>query len=152
MIKVMFICHGNICRSPMAEYIMKDIVRQHHRDQDFLIESAATSSEELGRPVYPPARRLLQQHGISCDGKIALQFRPSDYDRYDMIILMDHNNLRNIKRIVPNDFDNKYSLLLDYTSSPGGIADPWYTNDFEKAYAEIYRGCVGLYEYLKTST
>lgn len=145
MIKILFVCHGNICRSPMAEFIMKDIVRKHHREGDFVIASAATSGEELGRPVYPPARRILQQHGISCEGKIALRFTPSDYDRYDKIILMDHNNLRNIKRIVPNDFDNKYSLLLDYTSSPGTIADPWYTNDFEKAYRDILRGCEGLY-------
>lgn len=148
MIKIMFICHGNICRSPMAEFIMKDIVRKNHREGDFLIESAATSTEELGNPVYPPARRMLAQHGISCQGKSARQFRADEYDKYDMIIVMDYNNMKNLKRIVPNDFDNKFSMLLDYTSDRGSVSDPWYTRDFEKAYSDIYRGCLGLFDYL----
>ena len=127
---------------------MKDIVRRHHREQDFLIESAATSTEELGNPVYPPARRQLMQHGISCEGKTARQFKASDYDRYDMIIVMDYNNLKNLRRIVPNDFENKVSMLMDYTSTKGSVSDPWYTRDFDKAYSDIFRGCEGLYAFL----
>ena len=132
----------------MAEFIMKDIVRKNHRESDFLIESAATSTEETGNPVYPPARRQLMLHGISCDGKTARQFRAREYDNYDMIIVMDYNNMKNLKRIVPNDPENKFSMLLDYTPGGGTVSDPWYTRDFEKAYSDIYRGCMGLFSYL----
>ena len=133
MIKILFVCHGNICRSPMAEFIMKDIVRKHHREKEFEIRSAATSTEEIGNSVYPPARKKLLEHGIRCDGKTARQMTIEDYHYYDMLIVMDNNNMRNIKRIIPNDFDSKISMLLDYTDSKGAISDPWYTRDFDRA-------------------
>lgn len=148
MIKILFVCHGNICRSPMAEFIMKDIVKKHGKEKDFEIRSAATSSEELGNPVYPPARKKLLEHGIRCDGKTARKMTVEDYHYYDMLIVMDNNNMRNIKRIIPNDLDNKISMLLDYTDSKGAISDPWYTRDFDRAYNDISIGCQGLFRYL----
>ena len=148
MIKILFVCHGNICRSPMAEFIMKDIVRKHGLQKEFEIASAATSSEELGNSVYPPARRKLLEHGIRCDGKAARKVTKEDYNYYDMLIMMDHNNLKNIKRIIPNDPDNKFSLLLDHTDSRGSVSDPWYTRDFDRAYDDILRGCTGLFHEL----
>ena len=149
MIKILFVCHGNICRSPMAEFIMKNIVKQHHRENDFEIASAATSREELGNPVYPPARRKLMEHGLTCDGKTARQMTVDDYRYYDMIILMDNNNMKNAKRIITNDTENKLSLLMSYTTEGGTVSDPWYTRDFDKAYNDIYRGCTALYSYLE---
>ena len=148
MIKVMFICHGNICRSPMAEFIMKDIVRKHHREKDFQIASAATSAEELGNPVYPPARRKLLEHGIRCDGKTARQMTLQDYHDYDLLIVMDFNNMKNAKRIIGNDSDNKLRMLMDYTDAKGAVSDPWYTRDFDKAYNDIAKGCQGLFDTL----
>ncbi len=150
MIRVMFICHGNICRSPMAEFIMKEIVRKNHRESDFEIASAATSTEELGNPVYPPAKRKLLEHGIRCDGKIARQMTRDDYLYYDLIIVMDNNNMKNAKRIIGNDYENKLHLLLEYTSRGGTVSDPWYTRDFDKAYNDIYEGCTALFEFLCT--
>lgn len=144
MIKILFVCHGNICRSPMAEFIMKDLVKKAHKEDMFEIASAATSSEELGNPVYPPARRKLAEHGISCSGKTARQIRRSDYDHYDMIIAMDQMNLRNMKRIFGDDPNGKLSLLLDHTDHPADIADPWYTDDFDTAWNDIERGCKAL--------
>ena len=148
MIKILFVCHGNICRSPMAEFIMKDIVRKNHRENDFEIASAATSREELGEPVYPPARRKLMEHGLNCDGKTARQMTIDDYRYYDMIILMDNNNMKNAKRIITNDTDNKLSLLMSYTPEGGTVSDPWYTRDFERAYNDIEKGCKALFDYL----
>ena len=148
MIKIMFVCHGNICRSPMAEFIMKKIVRSSGRSDDFEIASSATSSEELGNPVYPMARAELAKHGIGCPGKTARLLTRDDYDQYDMIIGMDANNLRNIKRIVGNDVMGKVSLLLDHTDSPRDIADPWYTRDFATAWRDIYTGCEALFKKL----
>lgn len=135
----------------MAEFIMKDIVKKHHRESDFEIASAATSTEELGSSVYPPARRMLLSHGISCDGKTARQFTAGEYERYDMIIVMDNNNMKNLKRIITNDYDNKISMLLDFTESRGVVSDPWYTRDFEKAYNDIYKGCTALYSYIENN-
>ena len=132
----------------MAEFIMKDIVKKNHKEKNFEIRSAATSTEELGNSVYPPARRKLLEHGIRCDGKTARQMTIEDYYYYDMLIVMDNNNMRNIKRIVTNDFDNKISMLMDYTDSKGTVSDPWYTRDFDKAYNDILKGCEGLYSYL----
>ena len=148
MIKILFICHGNICRSPMAEFIMKDIVRRHHQEHHFMIASAATSTEELGNPVYPPARRKLLEHGLSCDGKTARQMTPQDYREYDLLIVMDNNNMKNAKRIIGNDTDNKLHLLMEYTAQGGTVSDPWYTRDFDKAYTDILQGCQALFEYL----
>ena len=131
MIKVLFVCHGNICRSPMAEFVMKDLVKKSGRQAEFEIASAATSSEEIGNPVYPPARRKLAQHGIDCSGKTARQLTKADYTHWDLIIGMDHANLRNMHRIFSQDRDQKLHLLLDYTARPGEVADPWYTGDFD---------------------
>lgn len=154
MIKVFFICHGNICRSPMAEFIFKDIINKKGIEDDFYIESAATSTEEIicgiGNEVYPPARDELLKHGISCEGKRAVQLRKCDYDKYDFIIVMDSNNMRNIKRIIKNDPQNKIFKLLDFAENQGDIDDPWYTGDFTTTYNEIYEGCVGLLNYLNS--
>ena len=144
MIIIVFICHGNICRSPMAEFIMKDLVKQAGKDRKFTIASAATSREELGNPVYPPVRRMLRQHGIDCSGKTARQITPEDYTRFDLLIGMDHANLRNMQRFFQGDPDQKLHLLLEYTNRPGEVADPWYSGDFDAAWRDIYAGCQGL--------
>ena len=145
MIKILFVCHGNICRSAMAEFVMKDIVRRDGRDADFEIASAATSTEEIGNPVYPPVRELLARYGISCKGKTARQITAFDYDYYDLIICMDHNNLRNLRYIIPSDPEGKVRLLLSRD-----VADPWYTRDFETTWSDITEGCNKLYNELKT--
>lgn len=144
MIKILFICHGNICRSPMAEFIMKDLVKQAGKDREFTIASAATSQEELGNPVYPPVRRILRQHGIDCSGKTARQITPEDYTRFDLLIGMDHANLRNMQQFFQRDPDQKLHLLLEYTNRPGEVADPWYSGDFDAAWRDIYAGCQEL--------
>lgn len=142
--KILFVCHGNICRSPMAEMVMKRLVCEAGRSDEFEIASAATSTEEIGNPVYPPARRKLAEHGISCDGKRARQITLDDYGHYDRIIAMDHNNLRNLRRLLGEDTDGKISLLMDYTARPGDVADPWYTGDFEATWRDVLEGCQGL--------
>ena len=131
MIKVLFCCHGNICRSPMAEFVMKDLVKKAGMADRFEIASAATSTEEIGNPVYPPARRKLAEHGIGCAGKTARQLRRDDYHTYDYLVGMDHANLRNMHRICGGDPAGKISLLMEHTARPGDVADPWYTGDFE---------------------
>ena len=146
MIKILFICHGNICRSPMAEFVMKDLVKKAGRTHDFYIESAAVSAEELGNPVYPPARRELAAHGISCDGKTARQMTRADYDRFDFLVCMDQSNLRRMERICGGDPDGKMSRLLDYTTRPGDVADPWYTGDFSATWRDVMDGCTALLE------
>ena len=148
MIKILFVCHGNICRSPMAEFVMKDLVRQAGLEAQFHIESAATSTEEIGNPVYPPARRKLAEHGISCEGKRARQLTNGDYDQYDLLIGMDQANLRNMHRICGGDFVGKLHLLMNYTDRPGDVADPWYTGDFETTWRDVLAGCQGLLEQL----
>ena len=145
---VLFVCHGNICRSPMAEFVMKDLVRKAGADTEFFIASAATSTEEIGNPVYPPARRKLAEHGIGCAGKTARQLRREDYDRYDLLIGMDGANLRNMRRICGGDPVGKLSLLLDWTGRPGDVADPWYTGDFEATWRDVAAGCAALLAYL----
>ena len=145
-VRILFVCHGNICRSPMAEFVMKQKVAERGLSTQFEIASAATSREEIGNPVYPPARRMLQSHGISCAGKTARQITRSDYDYYDNIIAMDQNNLRNLQRIVGQDVDNKISLLMDYTDHPRDVADPWYTGDFQATWDDVQAGCEGLLE------
>ena len=144
MIKILFVCHGNICRSPMAEFVMKDLVNKKGMADQFEIASAATSTEEIGNPVYPPAKRKLKEHGISCEGKTARQMTQADYTYYDYIIAMDRFNLRNMTRFAGNDPDNKVSLLMDFTSRPGDVADPWYTGDFDTTWEDVYEGCVGI--------
>ena len=149
MKRILFVCHGNICRSPMAEFVMKDLVKKAGLEGQFHIESAATSTEEIGNPVYPPARRKLAEHGIDCAGKTARQLRNSDYDQYDLLIGMDRANLRNMHRICGGDFAGKLRLLMDYTDHPGDVADPWYTGDFETTWQDVLTGCQGLLKYLR---
>ena len=152
MTKIMFVCHGNICRSPMAEFIFKDMIRKQGLEQDFVVRSCATSTEEIwgdvGNPVYPPAQKELKKHGISCEGKRAVQLKKSDYDKYDLFIAMDSMNLRNIGRIFGNDPQNKVHKMMDYTNRKGDVADPWYTGRFDVTYTDILDGCKGLLESL----
>lgn len=149
MIRILFVCLGNICRSPMAEFVMKDLVKKAGLTEYFEIASAATSSEELGNPVYPPARRKLAEHGLDCTGKTARQLTAADYRYYDLLVGMDASNLRNMQRICGGDPQRKISLLLDYTARPGSVADPWYTGDFEATWRDVNEGCAALLEQLK---
>ena len=143
MIKIMFVCHGNICRSPMAEFIFKDIVKSKGIEGEYFVTSSATSDEEIylgiGNPVYPPAKRELYKHGISCDGKRAVRLTKNDYDNYDFFIGMDERNIYNMKRIFGGDGKNKVRKLLDYCGG-GDVADPWYSGDFKTTYDDIYKG------------
>lgn len=144
MKKILFVCHGNICRSPMAEFIMKKMVDDVHLSNQFYIASAATSTEEIGNSVYPPARQKLAEHGISCKGKTARQLTRRDYAEYDLLIGMDSYNIRNMRRICGGDEENKIHMLLDYTGRPGDVADPWYTDDFDATYRDCTEGCRSL--------
>ena len=128
----------------MAEFVMKHLVEQARLSDQFEIASAATSTEEIGNPVYPPAKRKLAEHGISCQGKTARRLTIDDYRHYDHIIAMDHNNLKNLKNMFGEDKDHKISLLMDYTNRPGEVADPWYTGDFEATWRDVLDGCEGL--------
>ena len=149
MKKLLFVCHGNICRSPMAEFVMKALVQEQGLSYRYEIASAATSTEEIGNPVYPPARRMLAAHGISCAGKTARQMTKQVYAYYDLLIGMDHANLRNMRRICCGDPDGKLHLLLDYTNRPGEVADPWYTDDFQSTWEDVTEGCQGLLKALE---
>ena len=159
-IKILFVCHGNICRSPMAEFVMKKMVRDlpaelqqgapqsQLKDIEFEIASAATSTEEIGNPVYPPARRMLAMHGIDCSGKKARQMTVRDYEYYDYIVLMDRNNLRNLRWILPaelqKDPKHKISLLMDWVGKSRDVADPWYTGDFIATWDDVNEGCKAM--------
>ncbi len=141
MKRVLFICHGNICRSPMAEFVMKDMVKKRGLEDRFEIASAATSREEIGNPVYPPARKKLAENGIACSGHRARQMTKADYDYYDLIICMDDNNIRNTLRITGGDPGHKISLLLDHTGRMGQqVADPWYTGNFDATWRDVTDG------------
>ena len=144
----MFVCHGNICRSPMAEFIMKKLVSDADMSDRFHIASSATSTEELGNPVYPPARSELARHGIGCAGKTAVQLRKSDYDKFDIFIGMDTANIRNMNRIFGSDPEVKIYKLLTFAGRSDDVSDPWYSRDFGKAYADIEEGCIGLLQQL----
>ena len=152
MTKIMFVCHGNICRSPMAEFIFKRLINEKGIADQFIVSSCATSTEEIwngiGNPVYPPAKRELMKHNISCEGKRAVQLKKSNYDGYDYLIAMDTNNVRNIIRIIGSDKEGKVYKLMSFTSRGGDVADPWYSGDFETCYNDIYEGCSCLLEYL----
>ncbi len=146
MTRIMFVCHGNICRSPMAEFILRDIIKKEGREDEFLISSSATSEDEIfngvGSPVYPPAREELSKHGISCDGKIAVKLKKSDYDKYDLFICMDSYNVKNATRILGGDKEEKVRKLLGSRD----VRDPWYSRNFEEAYKDIYEGCKAILE------
>ncbi len=153
MNRIMFVCHGNICRSPMAEFIMKKLVRESGLQDDFYIESSATSTEEIwngkGNPVYPPAKAELKKHGILCEGKCAVQLKNSDYEKYDYFVGMDSANIRNMRRILGNDKNEKIYKLLSFTGRDDDVADPWYSGDFETTYRDIYEGCEALLKYVR---
>ena len=149
MTKILFVCYGNICRSPMAEYVMKDLVKKAGLEEQFEIASAATSTEELGNPVYPPAQRKLAEHGIGVAGKTSRQLKNSDYEEFDLLIGMDRGNLRSMYQICGGDYADKMHLLMEFTDRPGDIADPWYTDDFEATWKDVLAGCQGLMEYLR---
>lgn len=149
MKRILFVCHGNICRSPMAEFVMKDLVCKAELEDKIYIESAATSTEEIGNEVYPPARRKLAEHGISCKGKTARQMTRGDYDRFDLIVGMDGWNLRNMERICGGDPEDKIHLLMDYTDRPGEVADPWYTGNFDATWRDVAEGCEGLLQWIR---
>ena len=144
MTKILFVCHGNICRSPMAEFVMNDLLQRAGLSGCAQVASAAVSAEELGNPVYPPARRKLAEHGIRCDGKTARLLQAADYQTYDLLIGMDRRNLEAMRRICGSDPDHKLCLLLDFTAQPRDVADPWYTRDFEQTWLDITAGCTAL--------
>ncbi len=149
MIKVLFICHGNICRSTMAEMVFKHLVRQADLTSEFYIDSAATSREEIGNGVHYGTRRKLAEVGIPCSDHRSTQITKADYNKYDYLIVMDNNNIRNLMRIIGSDPEQKVSMLLDYAGRPGqSIADPWYTGNFDITYDDVLEGCEGLLEYL----
>lgn len=152
MIKILFVCHGNICRSPMAEFILKDLVQKQNQADSFFISSAATSTEEIwngiGNPVYPPAKAKLAEHGIGCEGKRAVQLTRADYARYDFLIGMDSANIRNMGRILGGDPEGKIYKLLSFVGLEQDISDPWYSGDFDRAYRDIELGCKAFLEYL----
>ena len=149
MTNILFVCHGNICRSPMAEFVMKDLVEKAGLGERFHIASAATSREEIGNPVYPPARRKLAEHGIGCEGHAARQITAGDYQDFDLLIAMDSANLRNMRRFYGGDPAGKIHMLLDYAGRPGEEgADPWYTGDFQATWQDVSAGCAGLLKQL----
>ncbi len=153
MTKILFICHGNICRSPIAEFIFKTIIAEAGLENEFIVDSAATSTEEIwnriGNPVYPPAKQKLNEHGISCKGKRARQITKEDASKYDLLIAMDTRNIKNMERVFGKDAKHKTHLLLEYTGDAKSISDPWYSNDFDKAYNEIEQGCNALFKSLQ---
>lgn len=156
MKRVMFVCHGNICRSPMAEFIFKHMLKKQGIADEYIVASSATSTEEIwngvGNPVYPPAKAELLKHGITCEGKRAVQLKKSDYDKYDIFLAMDSMNIRNISRIFGTDPLGKVHKLMDLTARPGDVADQWYSGRFDVAYKDIYEGCEALIKKLQNDT
>ncbi|MBQ1183562.1 MAG: low molecular weight phosphotyrosine protein phosphatase [Clostridia bacterium] len=153
MFKIMFVCHGNICRSPMAEFVFKDLLEKRGLTEKYYVSSSATSTEEIwngiGNPVYPPAKAELKKHGISCDGKRAVQVTRSDYMNYDLLVVMDSNNMRNIMRIIGSDPDKKVHKLLTFANINRDVSDPWYSGDFTTCYNDILLGCTALLDTLE---
>ncbi len=149
MIKIMFVCHGNICRSTMAEFVMKDIVKKNGLENEFLIRSSATSTEEIGNDTHWGTKKILDEMGVSYTKRQAVQLTKSDYEKYDFIIGMDSANMRNINRIVGYDKDNKIHKLLSFAHIDRDVADPWYTRDFATTYDDVFLGCTRLFEYIK---
>ena len=145
MTRILFVCHGNICRSPMAEFLLKALVRSRGLENQYHIESAAVSTEEIGNPIYPPAKRCLTQHGVPFDSsKCARQVTRADYARFDRIICMDASNLRWLRRIIPDDPEGKVHLMMSYTGRSRDVADPWYTGDFETTFQDLLEGCEAM--------
>ena len=153
MTKIMFVCHGNICRSPMAEFVFKDLIKKRGLEAKYLVQSSATSTEEIwgdvGNPVYPPAREELKKHGIDCSGKRAVQVTRADYEKYDLLVVMDSNNVRNLMRIIGSDPEDKVHKLLSFAGRSDDVSDPWYTRDFTTCYNDILKGCEALLEKLE---
>ena len=152
MTKILFICHGNICRSAMSEFIMRDMVEKHRLSDQIQVASAATSREEIGNDMYPPAKRKLDKEHIPYTHRQARQVTKADYDEYDLLLCMEQYNIRNLRRIIPTDPEHKIHLLLDYTDNPRDISDPWYTDDFDTAYDDIVAGCTGLLTFLSRTS
>lgn len=150
LIRILMVCHGNICRSPMAEFVIKDMIEREHLGKLFYVASAATSMEEIGNPVHQGTRETLKRYGISTDGKYAVQLSRKDYDQYDYLIGMEQRNVTNMLRILSQDPEGKVRRLLDFSSNPRDIADPWYTGDFDRTYHDVYEGCKALFEYILT--
>ncbi len=142
--RLLFVCHGNICRSPMAEFVMKKLVEEAGLETQFEIASAATSTDEIGNPVYPPAKQKLAEHNIGCEDKTARQITREDFEKYDLVVVMDGNNLRNLERMFGHAYRNKTKLLMDFTPHPHDVADPWYTRDFETTWRDVLAGCTAL--------
>ncbi len=153
MFRIMFICHGNICRSPMAEFVFKDLIEKKGLQDKYYVRSSATSTEEIwgdvGNPVYPPAREELKKHGIDCSGKTAVHVTRADYDKYDLLVVMDSNNVRNLMRIIGSDPDEKVHKLLEFAERSGDVSDPWYSRDFTTCYNDILEGCQALLNHLE---
>lgn len=150
MKKILFVCHGNICRSTMAEYVMKDLVRKAGLEGEFYIDSAATSTEEIGNGVHHGTRRKLAQMGVPCGNHRARQMTRADYDRFDLLIGMDNANIRNMTRIAGGDGAGKIRMMLDFTHRPGEVADPWYTGNFDETWNDVFEGCTGLLNLLQS--
>ncbi|MBR1609050.1 MAG: low molecular weight phosphotyrosine protein phosphatase [Kiritimatiellae bacterium] len=149
MTRILFVCHGNICRSPMAEFCMKDLIRKAGLEDDFEIASAALHTDEIGNPVYPPARRELAAHGIACAGKTARLATRGDYGAWDLIVGMDSENRHDMHRLFRDDPDGKCSLLLDWTGRPRDVADPWFTGDFGETWRDVQAGCTAMLQALR---
>lgn len=149
MIKILFVCHGNICRSPMAEFVLRDMAARRGLGDCLFVASAATSTEEIGNPVHRGTREKLREHGISTDGKRAVQLKKSDYDQYDYLLGMESWNLTNMMRILKNDPEHKVHRLLDFSDRPRDIADPWYTGNFDVTYDDVVEGCEAFLAHLE---
>ena len=151
MVNILFVCHGNICRSTMAQYVMEDLVRKAGLEKEFFLDSAATSTEEIGNPPHYGTRQKLREMGVPCGDHRARQLTRRDYADFDLLIGMDDANLRNMRRMLGGDPDGKLHLLLDYTGRPGSIADPWYTGNFDDTWRDVLEGCQGLLEALRAA-
>ncbi|MGN1080888.1 MAG: low molecular weight protein-tyrosine-phosphatase [Acutalibacteraceae bacterium] len=148
MTKIMFVCHGNICRSPMAEFVFKNIVSEHGVSNEYVVSSSATSREEIGNPVYPPVQAVLRRHSVPVEPHFARQFTVEDYENYDYVIIMDSVNRRNLLRIIGEDSQNKVHTLLSFAGLECDISDPWYSGEFERSFSDVVLGCTALFEYL----
>ena len=147
--RILFVCHGNICRSPMAEFIMKHLVQEAGLEEQFIISSAATTTEELGNDMYPNAKVELKLHGIPFEHRRARQIKSSDYADWDFIIAMDQENLSDVNYVIGHDPKKKVRLLMSFTGESRSVSDPWYTRDFAKAYNDIHQGCEALLDHIK---